>query len=84
MDETKRLAIGPDSTDAEIAYEVEAWIAEHVPEPWQAAAPGGRQAIRAVRPRSVRPGCPKTGWRHSIWAASIGKVHQGTLNQAIR
>jgi len=52
VDRTKRLAIGPDSTDAEIGDAVEGWIAEHVPEPWQVASRGGRQAIRAVRPRS--------------------------------
>ena len=40
------------SSDDEIRDVVGRWVDEHVPEPWRAAAPGGRAAIRAVRPRA--------------------------------
>jgi alkylation response protein AidB-like acyl-CoA dehydrogenase len=49
---TGRLGIGPASTDDEITAAVGAWVDEHLPEAWRLAAPKGRAAIRAVRPRA--------------------------------
>ena len=47
------LAVGPETTDAEITGAVRAWVDEHVPAAWRdAAARGGAAAIREVRPRS--------------------------------
>ena len=46
-----RLAIGPDSGDAELVAAVDEWIATAVPGRWRSAAAEGRQAIRAVRSR---------------------------------
>ena len=40
------------SSDDEIRAVVGRWVADNVPEPWRKAAPGGRAAIRAVRPRA--------------------------------
>lgn len=49
---TPRVPLHPASTNAEICEVVEEWLAANVPEPWRAAAPQGRAAIRAVRPRA--------------------------------
>jgi alkylation response protein AidB-like acyl-CoA dehydrogenase len=38
------------STDDELRAAVTAWVEANVPQPWRDAAPGGRAAIRAVRP----------------------------------
>jgi alkylation response protein AidB-like acyl-CoA dehydrogenase len=46
-----RVPVGPESSDHEIRAAVESWVAAHVPGPWRDAAPAGRAAIRAVRPR---------------------------------
>ena len=40
------------SSDDEIRAVVDRWVIDNVPEAWRAAAPGGRAAIRAVRPRA--------------------------------
>ncbi|WP_419848672.1 acyl-CoA dehydrogenase family protein [Candidatus Poriferisocius sp.] len=48
---SERLPIDATSTDEEIRALVGAWVAEHVPQAWRDAAPGGRRAIREVRPR---------------------------------
>ncbi|MFA9565069.1 MAG: acyl-CoA dehydrogenase family protein, partial [Acidimicrobiales bacterium] len=47
-----RVGIGPGSTEGEVCDTVTAWVDEHVPAAWREAAPHGRAAIRAVRPRS--------------------------------
>ena len=47
-----RVAIGPGSTEGEVCDTVTAWVDEHVPAAWREAAPHGRAAIRAVRPRA--------------------------------
>ena len=47
-----RLAVDQGSTDDEIRATVGAWVDEHVPRAWRDAAPRGRAAIRAVRPRT--------------------------------
>jgi alkylation response protein AidB-like acyl-CoA dehydrogenase len=46
------MGIGPGSSDDEILATVTAWVDEHVPAAWRDAAPRGRAAIRAVRPRA--------------------------------
>jgi len=45
------LDISNQATDAEITAAVQTWVAQHVPAAWREAAPRGRAAIRAVRPR---------------------------------
>ena len=52
MVDTVRLAITSRSTDDDIRARVHEWVDEFVPASWRAAAPGGRNAIRAVRPRA--------------------------------
>ncbi|MCU1462120.1 MAG: putative acyl-CoA dehydrogenase FadE17 [Acidimicrobiales bacterium] len=48
-----RIAVSRASSDHEILTAVDAWVADHVPEPWRrASAEGGRDAIRRVRSRS--------------------------------
>ena len=47
-----RVGIGPTSGDDEIRHAVTAWVEAHLPQAWRDAAPGGRAAIRAVRPRA--------------------------------
>ncbi|HEY0448810.1 acyl-CoA dehydrogenase family protein [Actinophytocola sp.] len=45
-------ATGPDVTAAQAGALVRAWVEEHVPAPWRAAAEaGGRRAVRAARTR---------------------------------
>ena len=51
-DSTKRLGLTSETSDAELVSLVDSWVEANVPEPWRAAAPGGRSAIRAVRPRA--------------------------------
>ncbi len=46
------LAIDRQSADGEIRAAVAAWVETNVPLAWRDAAPGGRAAIRAVRPRA--------------------------------
>ncbi len=48
----ERLAITATSSAEEIEAAVTQWVAQHVPQAWRDAAPHGRQAIRAVRPRA--------------------------------
>ncbi len=48
---TARLAVGPDTSEADAVAATRAWVDEHVPPAWRDAAPGGPAAIRAVRPR---------------------------------
>ena len=48
---SERLPIDSSSSDDEIRAAVADWVAEHVPQSWRNAAPGGRRAIREVRPR---------------------------------
>ena len=47
-----RLAVDRSSSDEEIRAAVADWVHQHVPGPWRDAAAGGRDAIRAVRPRA--------------------------------
>ena len=47
----ERLRIDATSSDEEISTAVSVWLGEHVPQAWRDAAPNGRRAIRAVRPR---------------------------------
>ena len=49
---TGRLPLDRRSSDDEIRSSVAAWVDTHVPPAWRDAAPGGRAAIRAVRPRA--------------------------------
>ena len=47
---TKRLTISRDSSDSDVLSAVKEWVEDHVPKAWRDAAPGGRSAIRKVRP----------------------------------
>jgi alkylation response protein AidB-like acyl-CoA dehydrogenase len=47
-----RLPVTRDSSDDEIREAVAVWVEANVPKAWRDAAPGGRAAIRAVRPRA--------------------------------
>jgi alkylation response protein AidB-like acyl-CoA dehydrogenase len=47
-----RVPLGASSTDDEIRACVRAWVEQNVPKAWRDAAPHGRAAIRAVRPRA--------------------------------
>jgi alkylation response protein AidB-like acyl-CoA dehydrogenase len=54
VDDRARLPLDRSSSDDEIRATVARWIEEHVPRAWQdAAARGGRAAIRSVRTRSA-------------------------------
>ena len=44
------LEVSRDTPDEELLAAVRAWVETEVPEAWRDAAPGGRAAIRAVRP----------------------------------
>jgi alkylation response protein AidB-like acyl-CoA dehydrogenase len=46
-----RVPLSAASSDDEIRACVREWTAQHVPQAWRDAAPRGRAAIRAVRPR---------------------------------
>ncbi len=47
------MALSATSSDDEIREVVTGWVEANVPEAWRRAAPGGRAAIRAVRPRAA-------------------------------
>ena len=49
---TARVEVDVSSTPDELVAAVRAWVDEHVPAPWRAAAPNGPAAIREVRPRA--------------------------------
>ena len=76
MSDGGRLAVGPDSTTTEITAAVEAWVAEHVPEPWRKAAPRGRAAIREVRSRADYeawyPALADSGLAVATWPVAYG------------
>ena len=48
---SQRLSVNAASSDDRIQAAVAEWVAEHVPQAWRDAAPGGRRAIREVRSR---------------------------------
>jgi alkylation response protein AidB-like acyl-CoA dehydrogenase len=53
VDRAAQLPIDRSSSDDDVRRQVEAWVHEHVPEPWRdAARSGGRAAIRKVRSRA--------------------------------
>ena len=66
VDTSGRLAIGPDSGDAELVSAVDEWIATAVPEGWRRAAVDGHQAIRAVRSRD-----DYAGWYPAFAASGL-------------
>jgi len=47
---THRLTITRDSSDSDVLAAVKEWVEDNVPKAWREAAPGGRAAIRKVRP----------------------------------
>lgn len=47
-----KVPLSQTSSDDEIRDAVSDWVEANVPETWRAAAPGGRAAIRKVRPRA--------------------------------
>lgn len=47
-----KVPLSRTSSDDEIRDAVSDWVEANVPESWRAAAPGGRAAIRKVRPRA--------------------------------
>lgn len=48
-----RVALDRSASLAAVRTRVEAWVGKHVPDAWRDAAPRGRAAIRAVRPRAA-------------------------------
>ena len=52
MSVAERVPISASSSVDTIREVVSAWVEANVPEAWRAAAPGGRAAIRSVRPRA--------------------------------
>ncbi len=50
---SERLPLDADAGVEEAAAATRAWVQEHVPQSWRDAAPGGIDAIRAVRPRAA-------------------------------
>ena len=50
MSVTHRLTITRDSSDSDVLAAVKEWVEDNVPKAWREAAPGGRAAIRKVRP----------------------------------
>jgi alkylation response protein AidB-like acyl-CoA dehydrogenase len=72
-----RLALDRSSSDGEITAAVEAWVEAHVPEAWrQAAARGGRAAIRQVRSRKEYeawyPRFAESGLAVATWPVPYG------------
>ena len=71
-----RISLGPESTDDEIRATVASWVEAHVPAPWREAAPDGRAAIRAVRPRDEYeawyPTFADTGLAVATWPVAYG------------
>ncbi len=51
MSTSVHLPITRESSEDEVRACVTAWVEENVPQAWRDAAPGGRTAIRKVRPR---------------------------------
>ena len=72
----ERLAITATSSDEEIEAAVTQWVAQHVPQAWRDAAPDGRQAIRAVRPRAEYeawyPAFASSGLAVATWPVEYG------------
>ena len=73
---SERLPIDTSSSDDEIRAAVTEWVAEHVPQTWRDAAPGGRRAIREVRPRkdyeAWYPAFAATGLAVATWPVEYG------------
>jgi alkylation response protein AidB-like acyl-CoA dehydrogenase len=71
-----RVEIGPGSTGEAIRDAVTAWVDDHVPAAWREAAPQGRAAIRAVRPRgdyeAWYPTFAASGLVASTWPVAFG------------
>lgn len=77
MDPDPRLPLDQSSSDDDVRRAVEAWVAENVPEPWRdAAARGGRAAIREVRSRTAYeawyPGFADSGLAVATWPVEYG------------
>ena len=76
VDTSSRLAIGPDSGDAELVAAVDEWVETAVPEGWRRAAVNGRQAIRAVRSRDEYadwyPAFAASGLVVATWPVAYG------------
>ncbi len=77
MDDTARLPLDRSSSDDEIRATVARWVDEHVPGPWRdAAARGGRNAIRTVRSRDEYeawyPRFADSGLAVSTWPVAYG------------
>ena len=73
---SERLPIDSSSSDDEIRAAVADWVAEHVPQSWRDAAPGGRRAIREVRPRkdyeAWYPAFAASGLAVATWPVEYG------------
>jgi alkylation response protein AidB-like acyl-CoA dehydrogenase len=77
MDPDLRLPLDPSSSESAVRATVEAWVAANVPETWQdAAARGGRAAIRKVRPRAAYeewyPSFADSGLAVATWPVAYG------------
>jgi alkylation response protein AidB-like acyl-CoA dehydrogenase len=72
-----RLALDSTSSPADVANAVDGWALEHVPDAWRdAAASGGRSAIRAVRSRAEYeawyPAFADSGLVVATWPTAYG------------
>ncbi len=77
MDDPARLPLDRSSPDDEIRAVVASWVEEHVPRAWQdAAARGGRAAIRSVRTRAAYekwyPRFADAGLAVATWPVAYG------------
>jgi acyl-CoA synthetase (AMP-forming)/AMP-acid ligase II/alkylation response protein AidB-like acyl-CoA dehydrogenase len=77
-----RLAVGPDTSIDDVVGAVSAWIDEHVPASWRAAARrGGAAAIREVRSRAEYkawyPVFARSGLVVPTWPAEYGGLDLG-------
>ena len=77
MDADLRLPIDRSSSEADVRRAVETWVDENLPAAWQdAAARGGRAAIRKVRPRTAYeewyPTFADSGLAVATWPVAYG------------
>jgi alkylation response protein AidB-like acyl-CoA dehydrogenase len=88
VDDAARLPLDRSSSDDEIRAVVARWIDEHVPRAWQdAAASGGRGAIRRVRTRAAYedwyPQFARAGLAVATWPVAYGGLDLATAQAQV-
>jgi alkylation response protein AidB-like acyl-CoA dehydrogenase len=88
VDDTARLPLDRSSSDGEIRALVARWVDEHVPRAWQdAAAGGGRAAIRTVRSRGEYeawyPRFADAGLAVATWPVAYGGLGLATAQARV-